>query len=134
MSMSASEAHTSRNVWAAWRQIGLSNAPGFIIRNAELDPPGCLQSHPAGVLVSIKVQPRASRNEIGMPLGSLLCVRVTAPPVDSAANEAVLKLLARTLGIGRNRLELLRGATSRHKLVRVRAMTVEEVSWRLAKP
>jgi uncharacterized protein YggU (UPF0235/DUF167 family) len=69
-----------------------------------------------------------------MPLGSLLCVRVTAPPVDSAANEAVLKLLARTLGIGRNRLELLRGATSRHKLVRVRAMTVEEVSWRLAKP
>ena len=71
------------------------------------------------VLLSIKVQPRASRNEIGAVVGDELRVKVTAPPVDSAANEALLRFLAEKLDCGRNRLELVRGHTSRHKIVRI---------------
>jgi uncharacterized protein len=80
-----------------------------------------------GVCLAIKVQPRASRNEIAGPLGGELKIKVTAPPVDSAANEAVLELLAQTLGCARNCLELLRGHTSPHKQVLIRGMSLEGV-------
>jgi uncharacterized protein len=80
-----------------------------------------------GVCLTIKVQPRSSRNEIAGTLGSELKIKVTAPPVDSAANEAVLELLAETLGCARNSLELLRGHTSTHKQVFLRGMSVEAV-------
>ena len=80
-----------------------------------------------GVLLSVKVQPRASRNEIGEPLGDALRIRVTAPPVDSAANDAVVQLLAGALGIGRGSVAVVRGRTSRHKLIRIRGLTPEHV-------
>jgi len=91
-----------------------------------MTPPDFIKSHPAGALLSVKVQPRASRNEIGEPLGNELRVKVTAPPVDSAANEAVVKLLAKTLGVGRSSVELVRGQTSRHKVFRLRGVKAEE--------
>src|SRR5205814_10709843 len=72
-----------------------------------------------GVLLSLKVQPRASANEIGTVIGNELRVKVTAPPVDAAANEAVLKLLAKQLDCSRNQLEVVRGGTSRHKVVKI---------------
>ena len=50
-----------------------------------------------GTLLSVKLQPRASRNEIGEPLGDELKIKVTAPPVDSAANQALIEFLAETL-------------------------------------
>jgi len=78
-----------------------------------------------GVLLSVKVQPRASRNEIGDPLGNALRVKVTAPPVDSAANEAVIKLLANTLGVSRGRVDLVRGRASRLKVFRIHGLTVD---------
>ena len=93
--------------------------------------PPYLQERPDGVCISVKVQPRASRNEIAGPIGKELKIKVTAPPVDSAANEAVLELLAEVLGCARNQLELLRGATSRHKQVLVRGMTGEEIQERI---
>jgi uncharacterized protein len=69
--------------------------------------------------LAVKVQPRAAANEIGKPLGGELRVKVTAPPVDSAANEALIVLLSQTLECARGRVELVRGHTSRHKLVRL---------------
>lgn len=87
-----------------------------------------------GVCLSLKVQPRASRNEIVGALGNELKIKVTARPVDSAANEAVIELLAETLGCGRNAIELLRGRTSTHKQILIRGMTVAEVEARLAAP
>jgi uncharacterized protein (TIGR00251 family) len=81
--------------------------------------PAFLQTQPDGVLLSIKLQPRASVNEIGAPSGNELRIKVTAPPVDSAANEALLRLLADHLDCPRNQLELRRGHTSRHKLVKI---------------
>lgn len=90
-----------------------------------------LRSQLDGVLLSIKLQPRASANEIGEAMGSELRVKVTAPPVDSAANEALVRLLAEKLDCARNCVELVRGQTSRHKVVKVRGMKVEEVVARL---
>jgi uncharacterized protein YggU (UPF0235/DUF167 family) len=59
-------------------------------------------------------------------------VKITAPPVDAAANEAVLRLLAKALDCPRNAVQLVRGATARHKQVRVVGMAVEEVAKRLS--
>ena len=92
-----------------------------------MNPPAFLKPLPDGVLLAVKVQPRSSKNEIGEPLGDELRIKVTAPPVDSAANEAVIKLLAKALGIGRNSVELLRGQTSRHKVFRIHGLKLEDV-------
>ena len=94
-------------------------------------PPAFLKPQPDGVLLSVKVQPRSSKNEIGEALGDELRIKVAAPPVDSAANDAVLKLLAKTLGIGRNGVELVRGQTSRHKVFRIHGLKLEDVIRRL---
>jgi uncharacterized protein (TIGR00251 family) len=83
------------------------------------------------LLLALKLQPRASTDEIVGPLGAELRIRVTAPPVDSAANEALLRFLAERLACPRNRVELVRGRTSRHKLVRLHGFTAGEVAARL---
>lgn len=89
--------------------------------------PSYLRSENGAIRLSIKLQPRASANEIGEALGDELRVKVTAPPVDSAANEALIRLLAERMGCGRNSFELVRGHTSRHKVVKITGMTVEAV-------
>ena len=93
--------------------------------------PAFIQVRPDGVYLSLKVQPRASKNEIGEAIGNELKVKVTAPPVDSAANEAVLRLLAETLDCPRGSVQLVRGATARHKQVRVVEITAEAIAKRL---
>jgi len=79
--------------------------------------PSFLRAHPDGAYLQIKLQPRASEDEIGEPMGNELRVKVTAPPVDAAANEALVRLLAQTIGCPRSAVQLVRGHTSRHKLV-----------------
>src|SRR2546427_12040566 len=93
--------------------------------------PGYFRVLPDGLLLSIKVQPRASANAVGEQLGNELRIKVTAPPVDSAANEAVLRLLAERLDCARNQVELVRGHTSRHKLVKLRGLSTGIVLARL---
>jgi uncharacterized protein (TIGR00251 family) len=95
--------------------------------------PPFLSARPDGVVVSIKLQPRASVNEIGEALGNELRIKVTAPPVDAAANEALVRLLAETLDCPRSQVELLRGQTSRHKLIKVRGVSAEDVVARLSR-
>jgi len=94
--------------------------------------PSYLRAQSDGVWLAIKLQPRASTNEIGEPLGNELRIKVTAPPVDSAANEELIRFLADTLGCARNSIELLRGQTSRHKIVKLHGITAEEVLKSLA--
>jgi len=89
--------------------------------------PAFLTSQTGGVRLSVKLQPRASANEICAPLGDELKIKVTAPPVDAAANEALVKLLAEKLGCARNRVELVRGHTSRHKTVMLHGFQLEEI-------
>ncbi len=89
--------------------------------------PNFLRAQPDGALLSVKLQPRASRNEIGAPLGDELKIKVTAPPVDAAANRALIELLAEKLDCPRGRVELIRGQTSRHKTIQLHGFTPEEV-------
>ena len=88
--------------------------------------PNFLRAQADGTLLSVKLQPRASKNEIGAPLGDELKIKVTAPPVDAAANQALIELLAEKLDCPRGRVELIRGKTSRHKVVKLHGFTPEE--------
>jgi len=95
--------------------------------------PNFLRAQPDGVLLSVKLQPRASANEV-VPHGGSgdeLRIRVSAPPVDAAANDALIRLLAGRLDCARGRVELVRGHKSRHKIVKLRGFTAEEVLKRL---
>jgi len=70
----------------------------------------------------VRIQPRASRNEIGAVIGDELKIKVTSPPVDNAANEALVKFLADTFGCARGAVQIIRGQTSRHKQVLLRGV------------
>lgn len=93
--------------------------------------PNFLKEVPGGVLLAVKLQPRASRNEIGDVIGNELRIKVTAPPVDAAANEALVRLLADRLDLPRNCVELVRGHASRHKRIRLLGITGTEFVRRL---
>ncbi len=94
--------------------------------------PPFLREQPDGVLLSVKLQPRAGRDEIGEPLGNELKVKVTAPPVDSAANEALVRFLAAKLDCPKGAVELIRGHTARHKTIKLHGLSAAQVAARLA--
>ena len=79
----------------------------------------------------VKVQPRAPRHEIGQALGSELKVKIAAPPVDSAANNALIAFLADVLGCTRNAIQLVRGQTARHKVLAIHGIPPQKVVARL---
>ena len=88
-------------------------------------------STPTGVRIDLRVIPRAPRNQIaGIREGRLL-VRVTAPPVDDAANDAVVEALAQTLEVPRRSIRIVTGATARNKTVEITGVTGESVLARL---
>ena len=89
--------------------------------------PGCLSVQADGVTLAVKVRPRAPKNEIGETLGAELHLKVTAPPVDAAANEAVVRLLAEMFDCPRGAVQILRGHTSRHKVIKLHGLTAAEV-------
>jgi uncharacterized protein (TIGR00251 family) len=91
-----------------------------------------LQAHSDGTYLAVKLQPRAAKNEIGEPIGTELKIKVTAPPVDAAANEALLRLLADQLECPRGTIQLVRGQKSRHKVVLVRGLSMALVQERLS--
>ena len=85
-----------------------------------------------GVRFSVHVQPRAARSGIAGIHGSAVKVRLQAPPVDGAANEALIALLAESLGVPRREVLILAGATSRLKRVEVRGLSAHLARQRLA--
>lgn len=89
--------------------------------------PPYIRTVAGGVTLALKVQPRASANGIGEVSGAELRIKVTAPPVDAAANEALVRFLAEVLGCARNKVELLRGNTSRHKIIKIHGMEAEHI-------
>src|SRR5215218_3080864 len=76
-----------------------------------------------GVRVNVHVQPRASRSEIVGLHGAALKVRLQAPPVDGAANDALVALFAEQLGVPRRAVRVVSGATSRGKVVEIDGTT-----------
>lgn len=73
------------------------------------------------LVVDIRVQPRAGADTVVGPVDGRVRVRVTAPPVDDAANQRVLRMLAKEFGVARSRVALIAGARSRDKRVSVAA-------------
>ena len=80
--------------------------------------------------VRVRVQPRASANEIGEVRDGALQVRVTAPPEGGKANDAVRKLIARRLRVGVTRVAVVRGHGSRDKVLRVEGVSAEALKGR----
>jgi uncharacterized protein len=84
-----------------------------------------------GCLISIKAQPRARSTAFAGTHGSSLKIRIASPPVDGAANEALVEFLADFMGCGRRQVEVVRGATSPHKMVRIIGMPAAAVAAKL---
>jgi uncharacterized protein (TIGR00251 family) len=77
--------------------------------------------------IAIRLQPRAKREEVVGVRGAAIVIRVTAPPVDGKANAALCALVARRVGVAPSRVAVVRGQTSRDKVVRVEGVTAEAV-------
>jgi uncharacterized protein (TIGR00251 family) len=69
--------------------------------------------------VSVRLQPRARRDEVVGERAGAIVIRVTAPPVDGKANAALCAFVARAAGVPPSRVSVVRGQTSRDKVVRV---------------
>ena len=76
-----------------------------------------LSDTPAGAVLNLRLVPRASKNAIQGEHGDALKVRLCAPPVDGAANAALVEFLSETFNLPRARVQLLSGQTSRNKRI-----------------
>lgn len=86
-----------------------------------------IQEIDGGVQFRIKVQPRSSKNRVCGVHGEDIKIKLTAPPVDGAANEACQRYLANILGVALGRVQIVSGQTSRHKLIRIEGLSRAEV-------
>lgn len=79
------------------------------------------------ITFTVRVGPRASKNEIVGELEGSLKIRISAPPVDGAANEEVVKVLAKAFGVAKSNVTIVSGETSKTKRVRVIGATLEQL-------
>jgi len=85
----------------------------------------------SGLEIRLHVQPRAKRCEISGVYNGALKVKVTAPPVEDAANRAVIEYLASRLGASRSKLAILSGSKSRDKVLQIKDISLENLHKRL---
>lgn len=76
---------------------------------------------------AIRVSPRASKNAVGGVHDGALKISVTAPPVDGEANEAIIKLLSKRLGVPKRAITIVSGATGRDKRVAVEGVAADAI-------
>ena len=79
-----------------------------------------------GVSFGIRVVPRASKSEIVGEVGGILRVRISAPPVDGAANEELMRLLSKAFGVAKSNVAILSGHTTKAKRIRIAGVTVRQ--------
>ena len=79
------------------------------------------------ITIDVLVQPRASRAKIGPRHDGRIKIAVTAPPVDGEANAAVIELLAKSLGVAKSAVEVVAGASSRRKTIRIAGVTEQQI-------
>ncbi len=73
--------------------------------------------------LSVRIQPRASKNEVVRMEGGGIKIRLSAPPVDGAANEALVKFLSAELGVAKSQVEIVSGHTVKNKIVRIEGVS-----------
>ncbi len=86
-----------------------------------------IQPTSAGVIVKVYVTPRASANKVAGKYNGALKVLLAAPPSTGGANKALLGFMSRLLGVPKSAVSLISGETSRHKVVQIVGVSVEEV-------
>ena len=91
-----------------------------------------LASDGADAVLTLHIQPGAKRTELAGLHGEALKIRLAAPPVDGRANDCLIAFMAKTLDVAKSRVELLSGASSRAKRIRIQGMDAESVSRKLA--
>ncbi len=79
------------------------------------------------VTFSVKVVPRASKDQIDGKEGDEVKIRLKAPPVDGKANDALVKFLAALLGTSQRQVKIVAGFSSRHKVVRITGVTAKQI-------
>lgn len=80
---------------------------------------------PEGIILPVKVTPKANQNAICGWENDELKVKVSACPEKGSANEALLSFLSKTLKIGKSQIHLISGSTSRHKRIRISGISAE---------
>jgi len=83
--------------------------------------------------LAIRVQPRAKRTEVAGERAGAIMIRVSAPPVDGKANEAVCRLIAERVGVPRSAVRIVRGEGARDKLIRVDGLSGDRLREALLK-
>jgi uncharacterized protein (TIGR00251 family) len=86
-----------------------------------------IRETPDGVVFKAAIQPKGAKNEIVGLMGDALKIRLTAPPVEGAANRMCVEFLARSLKVRKSDVEIIRGKGSRTKQVLVRSTTRRKV-------
>lgn len=81
--------------------------------------------------ISVKVKPRASREEVEGWKEDVLVVRLTSPPVDGAANSSLIRLLAKKTGLPRNRIRIVSGEKGRSKVLEFEGIELQDLRERL---
>jgi uncharacterized protein len=84
-----------------------------------------------GLTLRVRVQPRASKDALGGEREGALVVRLTAPPVEGAANEALARFLGRALGVAPSAVRVVSGASGRNKVVSVAGLDAATARERL---
>jgi hypothetical protein len=79
-----------------------------------------LEDHARGLILTLFIQPKSSKNRIAGIHGQSLKVRLTAPPVDGAANKMCIEFMAKTLEVPKTSIEILAGHTGRNKRLLIR--------------
>lgn len=94
-------------------------------------PPSSAPGETQPFVLAVRVQPRASREEVAGIAEGAVRIRLTAPPVEGKANEALVRFLAKAFGVQKGNLELVSGDQGRSKLLRVTGIGREEAYARL---
>lgn len=82
-------------------------------------------------ILKLHVTPRGSKNEITGRRGDTLCVKITAPPVEGAANAAIIKFIADALGVRKSQIEIISGEKSREKTLKITGLSRGDLIARL---
>jgi len=87
---------------------------------------------PPSCTIEVRLKPNARQNSINIDDGSVMLVRVNAPPIEGRANTALIELLSETLDVPKSCLSTKRGAASKNKVIAVVGMTKEEALRRIS--
>ncbi len=90
-----------------------------------------LKPYKNGIMLHIHLQPKAKKDEIVGSYGNKLKIRLTAPPIEGKANEALRKFLARVLKVPRSAISIVRGDLSRQKDIYIEGLDLDTAQERL---